>query len=200
MLFKQHILDGIAAGRITQAFRRWRRPSVKQGGTLRTAVGVLSILSVTEIAQNDLKPGDAKKAGFASLEALRADIHSQRAGTLYRVRFKLAGADPRIALRNKAAISAQDRADLERRVQRLDKASRTGPWTLRVLALIRDNPATRATELANAMGAETLAFKRNVRKLKELGLTESLGTGYRLSPRGVAFLAGYSQTTKRAQG
>jgi hypothetical protein len=28
----------------------------------------------------------------------------------------------------------------------------------------------------------------NVRKLKHLGLTESLGTGYRLSPRGEALL------------
>jgi hypothetical protein len=32
------------------------------------------------------------------------------------------------------------------------------------------------------------AFKRNVRKLKELGLTESLDIGYRLSPRGRALL------------
>ena len=31
-------------------------------------------------------------------------------------------------------------------------------------------------------------FKRDVRKLKELGLTESLEIGYRLSPRGVAFM------------
>ncbi len=28
-----------------------------------------------------------------------------------------------------------------------------------------------------------MTFKRDVRKLKELGLTESLDTGYRLSPR-----------------
>ena len=30
-------------------------------------------------------------------------------------------------------------------------------------------------------------FKRDVRKLKELGLTESLPVGYRLSPRGRAY-------------
>ena len=35
---------------------------------------------------------------------------------------------------------------------------------------------------------ERLAFKSDVRKLKALGLTESLGTGYRLSPRGQAWL------------
>ncbi len=31
-------------------------------------------------------------------------------------------------------------------------------------------------------------FKRDVRKLKELGLTLSLRVGYRLSPRGEAFM------------
>jgi hypothetical protein len=39
-----------------------------------------------------------------------------------------------------------------------------------------------------AGGLDTHAFKLNVRKLKNLGLTESLGTGYRLSPRGAAVL------------
>ena len=39
-----------------------------------------------------------------------------------------------------------------------------------------------------AWGVSALPFKRDVRKLKELGLTESLETGYRLSPRGRALL------------
>ena len=33
-------------------------------------------------------------------------------------------------------------------------------------------------------------FKRDVRKLKELGLTESLEIGYRISPRGETLLGG----------
>ena len=37
--------------------------------------------------------------------------------------------------------------------------------------------------VAQELGRETMTFKRDVRKLKELGLTESLDTGYRLSPR-----------------
>jgi hypothetical protein len=44
----------------------------------------------------------------------------------------------------------------------------------------------RAPELAAELGRDTPSFKRDVRKLKELGLTESLDIGYRLSPRGVA--------------
>ena len=35
---------------------------------------------------------------------------------------------------------------------------------------------------------ERLRFKERVRRLKALGLTESLEVGYRLSPRGQAFL------------
>jgi len=38
------------------------------------------------------------------------------------------------------------------------------------------------------VGLEKEAFKLNVRKLKNLGLTESLGTGYRISPRGRSVL------------
>ena len=36
---------------------------------------------------------------------------------------------------------------------------------------------------------EKMAFKRRIRMLKELGLTESLEVGYQLSPRGRALLA-----------
>ena len=39
------------------------------------------------------------------------------------------------------------------------------------------------------MGLERVVFKRRVRRLKELGLTESLEVGYRLSPRGEVLLA-----------
>ena len=47
----------------------------------------------------------------------------------------------------------------------------------------------RAADLAPELGLERLPFKARVRRLKELGLTESLERGYRLSPRGAAYLA-----------
>jgi ribosomal protein S19E (S16A) len=46
----------------------------------------------------------------------------------------------------------------------------------------------RGFDLAAAAGRERHPFKTDVRKLKELGLTESLEVGYRLSPRGRALL------------
>ena len=54
--------------------------------------------------------------------------------------------------------------------------------------LISDQPEIRAADLAAGLGRERVPFKRDVRKLKELGLTESLESGYRLSPRGRALL------------
>ena len=59
-----------------------------------------------------------------------------------------------------------------------------------MLELIAERPETHAETLAASLGREKLPFKRDVRKLKELGLTESLLVGYRLSPRGRAYLAG----------
>ncbi|MGH3360901.1 MAG: hypothetical protein ACRDOM_00450, partial [Nocardioides sp.] len=73
-----------------------------------------------------------------------------------------------------------------------------GAWTRDTLALIDAHPEVRAPDLAARVGRETAEFKRDVRKLKELGLTESLDIGYRLSPRGEAVVdAGRSRPRRR---
>ena len=72
------------------------------------------------------------------------------------------------------------------RLERLDRASSYGAWTRQTLDLVDRNPERRAPDLAAKAGRETADFKKDVRKLKELGLTESLAIGYRLSPRGEA--------------
>lgn len=186
MLFKKAALDGIAAGRITLAFRRWRRPTVRAGGTLRTRAGVLAIDAVAEARVRDISAADAQRAGFDSVSELRAAIDAHGEGRLYRIEFHLAGADPRIALRQQAALAADDIEALARRLARFDAASPTGPWTQAVLQMIADEPGRRAPDFAARMGLDVPTFKRRVRKLKELGLTESLAVGYRLSPRGRA--------------
>ena len=78
---------------------------------------------------------------------------------------------------------------LRARLRRLDASAAGGAWTARTLAVLKAHPAVRAGDLCVLVGQEKDDFKRNVRKLKNLGLTESLGTGYRLSPRGEALLA-----------
>ena len=187
MLFRQDVLRRVAEGDVTLAFRRWRRPTVKAGGTLRTRVGVLAIDSVEPVDEDQVTDADARRAGAADREALLAGLRA--VGRLYRVEFRLAGPDPRIALRERSDISPEERAEIDARLTRLDTASRHGPWTAAVLELIAERPGTRAPDLAASFGRETAPFKADVRKLKELGLTESLLVGYRLSARGRAYLS-----------
>jgi hypothetical protein len=189
VLFRQDVLRRIGEGEVTLAFRRWRRPTVKAGGTLRTRVGVLAIDSVVVVDERDVTDADARRAGAPDREAVLSEGPAGR--PLYRIEFRLAGPDPRIALRERSDISPGERAEIDARLARLDAASRHGPWTGTVLGLIAERPGTRAPDLAASLGRETAAFKADVRKLKELGLTESLEVGYRLSPRGRAYY-GYS--------
>lgn len=191
MLLRRAVLDAIWAGEVTLVFRRWKRPTVKAGGRLRTAVGELAIAGVEVVTERRISAADARAAGFGSradlLEALGEAAADRE---VYRVTVAPGGEDPRVALRQRSRLTRAERAELTTRLERLDAASRRGPWTARALALIADQPATLAAELALAQGWERAWFKRNVRKLKELGLTESLEVGYRLSPRGRAFLRG----------
>ena len=100
MLFRQVILEAVARGDVTLAFRRRQRPTVKAGTGLHTAAGVVRIGAAEPIEEQDLNDAD----------------------------------------------------------------------------------------LARAAGVEKLRFKQDMRKQKELGLTESLDVGYRLLPRGGAVL------------
>jgi hypothetical protein len=185
MLFPARVLDGVVDGSIDRAFRRWPRPRVKAGGSQRTAIGVIGFESVEAIEPPHLTDEDARRAGFGSLDDLRRFVDRPRDGSVYRIRFRLLGPDPRVALRE-VVPGADEMAEIERRLVRLDRASGHGPWTRVVLETIRDRPGVPAVELAAGFGREKLPFKVDVRKLKELGLTESLRPGYRLSPRGHA--------------
>jgi hypothetical protein len=185
MLLNRRALDGIEAGEIDLAFRRWKRPTVKAGGTLRTRAGVLAIDSVEPIAERRISVDDARRAGFATRAELISSLRPE--GRLYRVEFRRIGEDPRVVLRRRSRVTASERTELDERLARMDRA-RGEPWTRRVLELIAERPETLAADLAASLGREKAPFKRDVRKLKELGLTESLPVGYRLSPRGRAYL------------
>jgi hypothetical protein len=188
MLFRQKFLDGIRDGSITLVFRRWRRPSVRAGGTLLTPVGQLGITSVGEVAITRISEADARLAGYESRDELVAELRSHDAGTIYRIELGPLRPDPRVALRQAATLADRERDEIDTRLQRLDARAADGPWSARTLDVIRTHPGVRAGDLCRLLGQEKLRFKLNVRKLKALGLTESLETGYRLSPRGVAFM------------
>jgi hypothetical protein len=172
VLFRRRQLDEIAAGTVTLAFRRWERARVKPGTRLRTAVGVVAVEAVDEV--EDVSEAEARRAGVASRAEAMAQ---QRPGRLYRIELRFDGPDPRIALR-----AGEPTPEDLRRLERM------GPWAYEVLRAIAERPGVRAADLAAEFGREKRPFKADVRKLKELGLTESLPTGYRLSPRGRAAL------------
>ncbi|HET6214014.1 MAG TPA: hypothetical protein VFE14_14210 [Micromonosporaceae bacterium] len=189
MLLPRRVLDGIATGEITRAYRRWERPRVLAGTSRRTAIGLVAVDAIDEVDPAGLADADARQAGYPDADALVADLNRYGTGRVYRIALRYAGPDPRIALRERADLDEAEVAMLRSRLARLDQASRRGPWTVQVLRLIAERPAVRAPDLAASLGRETRPFKVDVRKLKELGLTESLEIGYRLSARGEVLLS-----------
>ncbi|MEZ5217488.1 MAG: hypothetical protein R2705_06770 [Ilumatobacteraceae bacterium] len=183
MLIPIDTLRRIETGEVDLAFRRWTKRAAKAGGTQQTAIGVLAIDAVDAIDLDDLTEDDARRAGNRDLAELRAFLEP-KPGTVYRITLRLAGADPRIALRNDTDLDPTAIADLVARLDRMDARSAAGPWTRATLELIDAHPERRAPDLAAMVGRETAPFKLDVRKLKSLGLTESFKVGYRVSPRG----------------
>jgi hypothetical protein len=185
MLLKKEALRGIKSGFITVVFRKWRRPTVRAGGTLLTPIGQLAINAVDVVSLEEITDSDAAAAGFSDLPSLQSYLLRRKEGEIYRVRLSLAGSDPRVALRETAPTAAELVAVLQRLAQ-FDSRGASIPWTCRVMELIRERFGKRAADLAKDLGMEKDVLKVRVRKLKGLGLTESLAVGYRLSPRGEA--------------
>jgi len=182
MIFKLHQLNGIKSGKITYAFRRWEKPNVKKGSTMKTALGVIEVTDVVPIKENSITNTDATKAGYESPELLIKDLNKGTSGTIYRVKVKYQSEDPRLELREKTDLSDPELQKLKTKLARLDKTR--GPWVLKVMKLIKRYPERRAGDLAEIMQMDKLDFKVNVRKLKNLGLTISHEIGYSLSPLG----------------
>lgn len=97
-------------------------------------------------------------------------------------------------LSHQDALGPEDVAEITQKLDRIDARSSDGPWTRKALRLISDNPGVVSTVLAEKMKLERFFFKAQVRKLKRIGLTHSLETGYRISPRGEAYMKAVRRT------
>ena len=183
MLLKDETIAKIKSGEITLLFRRWKKPGVKTGGTQMTQGGVIGIDAVDVVTEDEITDLDARNAGFASAEELISHL-DYRDDPIYRIRVYFAGEDPRRVVREKADLTHDELNEVIGKLRKLDANSKRGAWTQSYLQLIHDRPATYSGVLANSLGLEIPQFKPWVRKLKSLGLTESLEVGYRLSPRG----------------
>lgn len=196
MLLRNDLIDQIKAGNVTLLFRRWRKATVKKGGTQMTRKGVLGIDAVDVVTEDKITAKQARAAGFANRKELIDDIRtSDREGEIYRIKLHFIGEDPRIALRESADLDAEALSALLDKLAQMDAASKRGPWTRHYLQMIKDQPQTHAIILARSVGLDNLTFKPQVRRLKALGLTESLRPGYRLSPRGEKVLAALTSKT-----
>lgn len=192
MLLNRSTLERIRRGTQRLVFRTWRRPTVKAGGTLLTGIGQLNIISVEKVSPADLEESDAFEGGFTSFAALLQEVDSGREGDLYRIAVEWFGEDPRIALRDQDDLSEAEITQLIEKLRSLDERSTVSAWTKHVLAGIAVHAGMKAADLADRLGLEKEWLKVNVRKLKNLGLTESLSPGYRLSPRGDKLLKALS--------
>lgn len=186
MLIKDEVVKKIRTGDITVLFRRWSRPGAKAGGTQMTQGGVVGIDTINVVAEADITDADAVAAGYADAADLIEHLN-YREDPIYRIGVRWVGEDPRIAMRE--GVDDSDIAEIIAKLDKMDRTSRRGPWTRSYLEVIRDMPATYSGLLANYLGLSQAEFKPWVRKLKALGLTESLEVGYRLSPRGEKVLA-----------
>jgi hypothetical protein len=195
VLFEKRFWDGIADGSVTATFRRWKRPQVLPGRRYRTPGGIVEVSSVEVVDPGAITDADARAAGFAAAAEVVAALRGDESLPTYGIRFAIVREpDPRAVLAADDALRDEDVAAIDARLERLDKASSIGPWTMATLRLVGERPQVRAPDLAASVGRETAPFKLDVRKLKALGLTVSFAVGYDLSPRGRAYLA---RTTRR---
>lgn len=173
VLFSSADWPGIADGSITVTYRRWKRPQAVAGGRYRTPAGFIVVDAVDVVPAHQV-PSTVVLRGDASLPVTRVRFHRDD------------DHDPRAEL---AADTEVDVPAVTKRLDRMDAASLHGPWTRATLEAIEAAPRCRAADLASKLGRGKDDWKRDVRKLKELGLTLSLEVGYLLSPRGEAYLA-----------
>lgn len=192
LLFTEDAIPAIRAGELTVTWRLWKYAHVKVGKVYKTGFGgALYIDDVRTVRVGDVTDGDAVEAGFRDVQAL-VDFARSHTGAevtadtpLYCVRFHYVDEEPR-----KPELSLDE---VTKRLERLDRASTHGPWTVATLRAIEALPAVAARYLASDHDRPRDDFKIDVRKLKGLGLTVSLGTGYMLSELGQAWLDAQSE-------
>ena len=109
-------------------------------------------------------------------------------GDLYCIEFKYLGQIERQGP-DLSALSGEDEwRAVAQRLAIKDKNSNVGAWTTRTLEAVKQHPGLSSAKLSVLLKREQKALKVDMRKLKALGLTLSLETGYKLSERGESYL------------
>jgi hypothetical protein len=85
----------VRAGVLDLAFRRWERPRLRPGTRMRTAVGLVEVVSVDLVEPEAITDDDALRAGAASREELMSRLSAHPDRPVFRVVLRYAGPDPR---------------------------------------------------------------------------------------------------------
>ncbi len=185
MQFTKEFKAAIRAGEVTRSYRVWKTPQAKVGGRYNLHPdGVIEVTAIRQVDPASITDSEASASGFEDAAALRRFLDTRAKVTL--VEFNYLGA----GLVGQPERERLTGAGLESLIGKLDNMdARSGnTWTSRVLSAVADHPGRRAGDLAPAFGWDTPTFKRQVRKLKALGLTHSLDVGYELTERGQQLL------------
>ena len=186
MLFKTKFHEGIRNGSITLTFRAWKSARAKVGNQYRIGPqdGV-EVDAVEEVAISAIPDEEARRSGFPTVSELRNFLikHSTTftsKSTLFRVSFHY------VKIFDEVPQEDLSLEEIQRKLEKMDRLSKHGPWTKQTLEIISQNPRTAASKLAPLLGRETRPFKADVRKLKKLELTVSFEIGYELTSLGKA--------------
>ena len=190
MLFQRRFHEGIRNGEIRCTVRIWQRPHAKVGGRYTLGGGgAIVVDKIQETRLDDVTPALAQRCGFPSLVDLLKTAKHGPGERVFVIDFHYddkARARPDLQT---GAVSSEELALLVQRLEAMDRRSQVGAWTVATLRAIEARPGVLAATLARSLGRPRDEFKRDVRKLKHLGLTLSLEIGYRLTPKGEALLA-----------
>ena len=108
--------------------------------------GVVEVTTVEPVDPDRLTEEDAARAGTRSLAELRRLLDRREGEHVYRMEVRLAGPDPRVALRERAELTEPERRELDARLDRMDAA-----WPAvdpRGAPAHRCRPGVRAPDLA----------------------------------------------------
>ncbi|RRO20537.1 hypothetical protein EIL87_01195 [Saccharopolyspora rhizosphaerae] len=185
-MLSERIARGVAAGQITHTYFRWPSPQARPGARVPTRAGLIEITSLTEVDPAELTDDDAARAGFSSAAGLRASLSRHR-GATYRLELTHLG-HPGTPAPQPAPLEQARRRELQAQLARLDLGTPRGPWTRRLLELLRTHPGMSPAEVAAAQQRPVSRTKTDLWRLRELGLLDTTAEGLRLSGLALSYL------------
>ena len=152
MQFTKDFKQAIRAGSVSCSFRTWRSPQAKVGGRYNLhPTGAIEVTALRQIRFADARHRQVRRSGFPDRAALRAFLKVNDNDLVYLVEFRYLG-EATVKVPPRQQLDAQQARNLADKLTRMDQRSSRGPWAHRTLALIDQQPETRATDLGTVAG------------------------------------------------